>query len=473
MAQLALDLDPAPCPGVHAGGEEVQAVAQAVADLRTRGLGRLQQVLGVGAVLRMDADAQARAHVQELAVDRHRAGDLVEDASRERGQRVGIGELGDQHEELVTAQAGEAAAPLQAARDALGHHLQQAVAGVLTEALVHPPEAVEVEQQHRGLALAGGGALHRLLQPLHEELAVGEAGEGIVVGQVVEPGLVLLLAADVAEHAHVVRGQAVGAAHRTQCQALGVDLAALAPVPHLADPRAARDQRVPHAGVEGGVVAAGFEHARIEPEHLGARMAGDALEGRVAVEDVAGEVGHHDAFVQALDDLAPDAQVGLAGVQAVLGVAAGPAPARLGQAARQRRGEAREIVLGHVVVCAERHQAASLLVGERGRDDHEGQVEAARLHLGERLLGAEPGQGVVAQHRGPRAGLERGAEFRGAIDAARRRHRVAGALELAHDQRGIGFVVLDDQQVDGLAHACPSIAGCGRKRTPALRSMRR
>ena len=63
--------------------------------------------------------------------------------------------------------------------------------------------------------------------------------------------------------------------------------------------------------------------------------------------------------------------------------------------------------------------------------------------------------------------------FRGAIDAARRRHRVAGALELAHDQRGIGFVVLDDQQVDGLAHACPSIAGCGRKRTPALRSMRR
>ena len=34
VAQRALDRDPAPCPGVHAGGEEVQAVAQAMADLR-------------------------------------------------------------------------------------------------------------------------------------------------------------------------------------------------------------------------------------------------------------------------------------------------------------------------------------------------------------------------------------------------------------------------------------------------------
>ena len=449
----------------------MQAVAQAVADLRARGLGRMQEVLGVGAVLGMDADAQARAHVQDLAVDRQRTGDLVEDAPRKRRQRVRVGELGDQHEELVAAQAGEAAAPPQAAGDALGHGLQQAVAGVLAEALVHPPEAIEVEQQHRGLALAGGGALDRLLQPFHEELAVGEAGERVVLGQVVEPGLVLLLAAEVAEHAHVVRGQAVGAVHRAQGQALGVDLAALAPIPYLAHPRAAGDQRVPHAGVEGGVMAAGLQDARVQPEHFRTGVAGDALEGRVAVEDVAGEVGDHDALAQALDHLAPDAQVRFARAQTVLGVAAGPALACLGQAARQRRGEAREVVLVHVVVRAERHQAAGVLVAERGRDDQEGQVQPAILYLGERLLGAEAGQGVVAQHRRPRAGPEGGTELRGAIDAARGRHRIAGALELAYHQRGIGFVVLDDQQIDGLAHACPSSAVCGRNRTPALRSM--
>ena len=63
----------------------------------------------------------------------------------------------------------------------LASTVEQLVAGEVPEAVVDQLEAVEVEEQHgEQVAPAAAGPVERALQPLHEEGAVGQAGERIV-----------------------------------------------------------------------------------------------------------------------------------------------------------------------------------------------------------------------------------------------------------------------------------------------------
>ena len=75
-----------------------------------------------------------------------RAQDLVE-AAGPVGDVVDVARLVAEHDELVAAEPGHGVAVAGAAREAFGHLDQQRVADVVTEAVVHVLEAVEVEQQ--------------------------------------------------------------------------------------------------------------------------------------------------------------------------------------------------------------------------------------------------------------------------------------------------------------------------------------
>ena len=103
------------------------------------------------------------------------------DRDRERLVR-----LLEQERELVAAEPGEGVARADRRGEAPRDLLEQLVAGVVAERVVHLLEAVEVDEQH-GERLAGARrAGQRLVEPVAEERTVGEAREPVVEGLVRE-----------------------------------------------------------------------------------------------------------------------------------------------------------------------------------------------------------------------------------------------------------------------------------------------
>ena len=94
----------------------------------------------------------------------------------------------EQDGELVAAEPRRQVARAQAGAQAARERDQQLVADLVAEAVVDVLEVVEVEQEHDGAAVGPGD---RGLHLLREQLAVGEPGERVVVGAVLEPGAVL------------------------------------------------------------------------------------------------------------------------------------------------------------------------------------------------------------------------------------------------------------------------------------------
>ena len=91
------------------------------------------------------------------------------------------------------------------ALQARGGGLEQAVAGGVAERVVDVLEAVEVEEQHRDARVLPARAHDRARQALRQQRAVGQAGEGVVVGEVAQFLLGALLVGDVVDHADEVR----------------------------------------------------------------------------------------------------------------------------------------------------------------------------------------------------------------------------------------------------------------------------
>ena len=92
-------------------------------------------------------------------------------------------------------------------------------------------------------------------------------------------------------HAVVDRLEVVEVEHH---QLLGVELAVLALVPHLAAPHPHPLQRVVHVGVEGLIVQARLEQAGALAAHLLLAVAGDLFERRVDRDDATVGVAHQD-----------------------------------------------------------------------------------------------------------------------------------------------------------------------------------
>ena len=138
---------------------------------------------------------------------------------------LAVAQILQQHHELVAAQARHDVAGAQALLQALGHFAQQRVAGLVAEAVVDELEAVEVDEQHRKLALVATRQREHVVEQLAEHHAVGQPGQAVVRGQVLNALLGLLARRDVARHAAVAREAAVVVEQRLAADA---DVAALA-----------------------------------------------------------------------------------------------------------------------------------------------------------------------------------------------------------------------------------------------------
>ncbi len=110
-----------------------------------------------------------------------------------------------QDRELVAAEARHQLPGIEQAADPEREVAQHRVAGRVAEQVVDLLETVEVEAQHREPAAQGVGGAHLALEPRVEARAVGEAGERVVVGEIVDLALGPAPGAQVAHRHGVVR----------------------------------------------------------------------------------------------------------------------------------------------------------------------------------------------------------------------------------------------------------------------------
>ena len=162
--------------GLHPRLEHADAAALGGLRPVHRGVGVAQQALGIAAT---GGDADAGPDAQLVSVDVQRLGERLDDALPEdlRCRRVFL--VRDQDGELVAAEAGRRLGAAQALADALRGLDQEPVAGEVAEAVVHELELVDVEEEHRDLAVGPLRPRERVVESIDEEGAIREARERI------------------------------------------------------------------------------------------------------------------------------------------------------------------------------------------------------------------------------------------------------------------------------------------------------
>ena len=321
--------------------------------------------------------------------------------------------------------------------------------------IVDAAEAVEVEAHHgqaSTFAPLAAGVSQRLLETLPCQQAVGQSGQGIVVGQEVDQVLLGLALGDIEEQRHVVGDLPRRVAQGGSAEQAGIGFAILAPRQQLARPVAAFRHGLHHHAQVGGILFTGMQHGHIAAQYFLAGVAGNLREGGIGGDDARLGVGDNDGVAGGLDHLARQAHEFLVGA-ALLDLARQFGRA-LGHPLFERGAFLRQRVLGttqaHVGVGA----GQDFLGLERlGDEVHCAQGEAAHLVVGV-MLGREEDDRHLAQFR---RFLEAPAHFE-AVDAGHadveqdqfRRARLRGPQgqfaigRLAHVVAGVGEQVAEE-----------------------------
>lgn len=95
----------------------------------------------------------------------------------------------DQGRELVAAEPGRGVAVPDRRLEAVGGLDEQFVTGLVADGVVDGLEAVEVDEEHGRAPVGGATAGQGLLDALGEQRAVGQVGERVVLGVVLQLGL--------------------------------------------------------------------------------------------------------------------------------------------------------------------------------------------------------------------------------------------------------------------------------------------
>ncbi|MNC28185.1 hypothetical protein D3C75_763840 [compost metagenome] len=159
-------------------------------------VGSLQDIQGFAIVVQW-RDTDAGADHQGTTVHVQRLVQVVEDAL---GYLLGVavaGEVVKQDDEFVAAEAEQLISRAQGLFQADCHFHQHAITDVVAEAIVDQLEAVQIDEQQRlvvtALALLPEGLLHLLVKPD----AVGQAGQRVVLGGMLEALLGILACTDI------------------------------------------------------------------------------------------------------------------------------------------------------------------------------------------------------------------------------------------------------------------------------------
>ena len=150
----------------------------------------LNQGFGAAGVLRINRHANAETNPRRMAARQNGAGGDVQQTAEHRLDFPDVLEAVHDQNKLVAANAGQKIAVARHRADAPCHRLQHLVAHHMPVLVVDGLESVKVDEAHRQTAQPRGLNLgHALLQLHHQRIAVGQAGQGVVVGLVGELGV--------------------------------------------------------------------------------------------------------------------------------------------------------------------------------------------------------------------------------------------------------------------------------------------
>lgn len=107
---------------------------------------------------------------------------VVEDALRQFRRFIGLFDIGLDQGELVAAQPRQGTETAAVTTQAVGQGQQQLVTGLVTELFVDALEVVQAHTKYGDPALQAAGVHQDLVQLLLQLLAIGQAGEEVVLG---------------------------------------------------------------------------------------------------------------------------------------------------------------------------------------------------------------------------------------------------------------------------------------------------
>lgn len=87
-----------------------------------------------------------------------------------------------QQNKFVATEAGQRVCVADTGSQAFGHDLEQLVAGLMTETVIDQFEVVEIDEHHGQQQPVALGIGDRLGQPVLQQIAIGQAGNGVVIG---------------------------------------------------------------------------------------------------------------------------------------------------------------------------------------------------------------------------------------------------------------------------------------------------
>ena len=312
----------------------------------------------------------------------HRLADLA----RHGENVVRTREIGREHRKGVSTEPRHGVAFAYGALQAVGDHSQQRIARAAAVALVDQLEAIQVQDQQRRRPARAPGVRDRLQGAVAEQVAVRQAGQRIVVRQILQARFVGLslpyVARDRREKAYLPAGSPVRDDHLRDGDLRPVG----AQDRRFAGPRArARGDRRSLA-LDQLARPRGIDLARRLARALRFRRADQFAPGGVQIGDRSRRVGHADVVAGRLEDLHQ--------ARALLLRDAYPlAFAHLGQGAFHDRAEPPHVVLQYVIGRTEPHRLDRPLLADRARQEDE------RNPRGELLRKAQRIDPVEARHR--------------------------------------------------------------------------
>jgi len=132
------------------------------------------------------------------------------------------------------------------------------------------------------------------VQAVLEQRAVGQVGQGVVVGQAVDALFAGLAFADITEETHITGQVAFVVEHRRNADPGRVVLAVTALEPHFAFPGAVLVQLLEHIAQVGFLLFVDGEHVRQLVEYVTHCITADPAERLVGLHDITGRVGDQD-----------------------------------------------------------------------------------------------------------------------------------------------------------------------------------
>ena len=183
LAQVGLDGLALDRVGVHLGPEKLVVVASRVFRLIHGEIGVAQQSFGIRSIARKRGDADARGDAQVVSGDAMRRVERDDDLLRAERRIVRVHDVGEQHEELVSALTAHRIGAAHAGLQSLRHRFKQLIADGVTQRIVDVLEAIEIDVQHRDRAAGAVRPHHRLIEPVAEQGAVRHVRQAVMKRQ--------------------------------------------------------------------------------------------------------------------------------------------------------------------------------------------------------------------------------------------------------------------------------------------------